>query len=67
MFDDYVGSAEVRREAWRRKFENDHVLRKAEPNRGHRAVALDHPAERLAAAEVEALDEVAVEVARVRA
>jgi NAD-dependent deacetylase len=39
MFEDYIGSAEVRREAWRRKFENDHVLRRAEPNRGHRAVA----------------------------
>jgi NAD-dependent deacetylase len=39
MFEDYVASAEVRREGWRRKFENHHVLAAAEPNRGHRAVA----------------------------
>lgn len=39
MFEDYIGSAEVRRESWRRKFENHHVLAAAEPNRGHRAVA----------------------------
>ena len=39
MFQDYLASAEVRREGWRRKFENHHVLAEAEPNRGHRAVA----------------------------
>ncbi len=39
MFQDYVASAEVRREGWRRKFENQHVMAAAEPNRGHRAVA----------------------------
>lgn len=38
-FRDFVGSADMRREAWRRKFETDKVMRVAEPNRGHRAVA----------------------------
>jgi len=38
-FQEYVASAEARREAWRRKFEQDPVMRAAEPNRGHRAVA----------------------------
>jgi len=38
-FQDYVGSAEMRREAWRRKFATDPTIRAAEPNRGHRAVA----------------------------
>ncbi len=39
MFQDYVASAEMRREAWRRKFLSDPTIRAAEPNRGHRAVA----------------------------
>ena len=38
-FDDYVASEDVRREAWRRKFEIDRDIVVAEPNRGHRAVA----------------------------
>ena len=38
-FQDFVSSAATRREAWRRKFENEPVMRAAEPNRGHRAVA----------------------------
>ena len=38
-FQDYVSSAAARREAWRRRFAQDAVLRAAEPNRGHRAVA----------------------------
>jgi NAD-dependent deacetylase len=38
-FQDFVASAEARREAWRRRFESDATLRAAEPNRGHRAVA----------------------------
>ncbi|MBD0274941.1 MAG: Sir2 family NAD-dependent protein deacetylase [Acetobacteraceae bacterium] len=38
-FQDFVSSAAARREAWRRKFENEPVMRAAEPNRGHRAVA----------------------------
>lgn len=38
-FQEYLASAEARREAWRRKFESDPVMRAAEPNRGHRAVA----------------------------
>jgi NAD-dependent deacetylase len=39
MFQDFVSSAEMRREAWRRRFASDPVMRAAEPNRGHRAVA----------------------------
>ena len=38
-FQDFVASAEMRREAWRRKFASEPVMRAAEPNRGHRAVA----------------------------
>lgn len=38
-FQDYVSSAAARREAWRRKFAGEPVMRAAEPNRGHRAVA----------------------------
>ena len=39
QFDDFVRSEEMRREAWRRKFETDRDISVAEPNRGHRAVA----------------------------
>ncbi|MBX9699209.1 MAG: Sir2 family NAD-dependent protein deacetylase [Acetobacteraceae bacterium] len=38
-FQDFLASAEARRESWRRRFAQDSVLRGAEPNRGHRAVA----------------------------
>src|SRR5215813_7459609 len=38
-FSDFVRSADMRREAWRRKFATDQTMKKAEPNRGHRAVA----------------------------
>ncbi len=38
-FQDFVASEEARREAWRRKFATDATMRRAEPNRGHRAVA----------------------------
>jgi NAD-dependent deacetylase len=38
-FDMFLASEAARREAWRRKFENDQVLREARPNRGHRAIA----------------------------
>ena len=38
LFQDFLASAEMRRETWRRKIETDKVLLKAEPNRGHRAV-----------------------------
>lgn len=40
LFQDFVASAEARREAWRRRFEGEPVMRAAQPNRGHRAVAL---------------------------
>jgi len=39
QFDDFVRSEQMRREAWRRKFEADRDIAAAEPNRGHRAVA----------------------------
>jgi len=38
-FQDFIASEEMRREAWRRKFAMDGTMSKAEPNRGHRAVA----------------------------
>ena len=38
-FSDFMRSADMRREAWRRKFATDATIKKAEPNRGHRAVA----------------------------
>lgn len=40
MFQDFVASPAARREAWRRRFEGDATMRAAQPNRGHRAVAL---------------------------
>ncbi|MGR8919938.1 MAG: SIR2 family NAD-dependent protein deacylase [Gammaproteobacteria bacterium] len=39
MFDDFVSSEEMRREAWRRKIVLDRDFRQAAPNRGHRALA----------------------------
>jgi NAD-dependent deacetylase len=38
-FQEFVASETARRETWRRRFAMDAVLRAAEPNRGHRAVA----------------------------
>jgi NAD-dependent deacetylase len=38
-FQEFLASPAARREAWRRRFESDPVMRAAEPNRGHRAVA----------------------------
>ena len=38
-FQDFVASADQRREAWRRKIEIDRDMLAAQPNRGHRAVA----------------------------
>lgn len=40
MFQDFLASPEARREAWRRRFEAEPVMQAAQPNRGHRAVAL---------------------------
>lgn len=39
MFDEFLASEEMRRESWRRKIAVDRAIGKAEPNRGHRAVA----------------------------
>jgi NAD-dependent deacetylase len=38
-FDEFVRSAEARREAWRRKFAMDDLYRDARPSRGHMALA----------------------------
>jgi NAD-dependent deacetylase len=38
-FSDFMRSDEARRETWRRRFDMEPILRKATPNRGHRAVA----------------------------
>jgi NAD-dependent deacetylase len=38
-FDDFVRSAEMRREAWRRRFAMEEMFATVEPNEGHRAVA----------------------------
>lgn len=38
-FREFMASEEARRESWRRKFATDEMMAKAEPNRGHRAVA----------------------------
>ena len=38
-FDDFMASAEARRETWRRKIETDKTMTLAEPNRGHMAVS----------------------------
>lgn len=37
-FGDFVASQEARREAWRRKFASDAVMKAATPNAGHRAL-----------------------------
>ncbi len=38
-FGDFLASEEMRRESWRRKIRADGTFAKAEPNRGHRALA----------------------------
>ena len=38
-FGDFVASAEMRRESWRRKMVIDHDFKQAQPNRGHRALS----------------------------
>ena len=39
QFQDFVASSEARREAWRQKLASHRDMARAEPNRGHRAVA----------------------------
>lgn len=39
LFQDFVRSRDIRREAWTRRFQGDDTISKAEPNAGHRAVA----------------------------
>jgi NAD-dependent deacetylase len=38
-FSEFMRSEKARRETWRRRFEMEPILRDAQPNRGHRAVA----------------------------
>lgn len=38
-FQDFMASEDARRETWRRKIETDKVLLKAQPNKGHLAIA----------------------------
>ena len=38
-FQDFIGSEEVRRESWKRKFSGKDIIKKADPNVGHFAVA----------------------------
>lgn len=38
-FQDFIASEEMRRESWRRKFATSEVTDKAEPNKGHLAIA----------------------------
>ena len=38
-FQDFLNSEEMRRESWRRKFATDQLIRQADPNLGHIAVA----------------------------
>jgi NAD-dependent deacetylase len=38
-FDDFVRSADMRREAWRRRFAMEETFAAAKPNEGHRAIA----------------------------
>jgi len=39
MFQDYIASPDIRREAWRRKFDTDGTFENARPNKGHMAIA----------------------------
>ncbi len=38
-FSDFMASEDMRKESWRRKIATDGLIKKSEPNRGHRAVA----------------------------
>jgi len=39
LFQDFVRSRDIRREAWKRRFEGEDTIARSEPNAGHRAVA----------------------------
>ncbi|MFM1566727.1 MAG: SIR2 family NAD-dependent protein deacylase, partial [SAR86 cluster bacterium] len=38
-FQDFIGSEEVRKDSWKRKFSGQDIIKKAKPNIGHLAVA----------------------------
>ena len=39
QFQDFMSSAEIRQESWRRRFDGERTLENARPNKGHLAVA----------------------------
>ena len=39
QFQDFIGSAEVRTESWRRRFTGERLMENAQPNKGHLSVA----------------------------
>ncbi len=39
QFQDFIASDAIRQETWRRRFEGDRVMERAQPNKGHLAVA----------------------------
>jgi NAD-dependent protein deacetylase/lipoamidase len=55
-FQDFMASEEMRREAWRRKFAMDDTMARAQPNRGHRAVAALYDRGKLAAVITQNID-----------
>lgn len=56
MFDDFVNSEEMRREAWRRKIVIDRDFKQAQPNRGHLALAALADAGKLASVITQNID-----------
>jgi len=55
-FRDFVGSAEMRREAWRRRFAMQDTFAAAKPGRGHRALAALHRAGKVPAVITQNID-----------
>ena len=56
QFQDFLASAEKRRESWRRKFAAEDTLRAATPNAGHRALARLHEQGKLLALVTQNID-----------
>mgnify|MGYP001227212332 FL=1 len=38
-FQDFIGSEQVRKESWQRKFTGEDIIKKAKPNTGHKAIS----------------------------
>ncbi len=56
MFEEFMASEEMRREAWRRKLRLDETFTTVQPNRGHRAVAKLIAAEKASAVITQNID-----------